>query len=109
MSELAAIVVVAMLIVVAGSIYEMSAKDEKPQRIRIPNLSGLRCGVCCVTWPPYMEFELCPCCRTECKKFWHEEPDYDYDEARSLANHYEFERYLADTGREHLIEGNPLA
>jgi hypothetical protein len=59
---------------------------------------GRRCSMCGITWPT--EFEKCYQCGGETSLSRSTDgPSITFDEARSMKNHYEFERYLEKEGR----------
>ena len=64
--------------------------------------SCYRCSPCGHSWPHGIDYRVCPVCKQSC---W---IDYagipmDEDDARSLANEAEFERYYAEHERKQLI------
>jgi hypothetical protein len=76
----------------------------QPPSKRLVYATNLRCGICAPNWPPYTEFESCPACDEPTRKMFQEKPDLTLDEARSLAAHHAFNRYLVEHGQEDLVE-----
>lgn len=57
----------------------------------------LRCSLCGINWPPYEDFDPCPACEGKVDNIPNDIPHMSYEDARSLANEHEFERYYEET------------
>jgi hypothetical protein len=62
-------------------------------------MSALRCSICGTSWPSEESYNPCPECEEPTDIIWNAQP-ISREEAASRKNHADFERYLAERGRD---------